>query len=67
MLADTMLSDPVDPALFIAHPRRLREADPARPLLGEAYRRTAPGDDARTQVEVSLSAVRPDGARLRTA
>jgi hypothetical protein len=62
-----MMSDPVHPALFIAHHNGLREADLARLLLGEAYRRKAPGFDLRAQGKVSPSAGRRDGARLRTA
>jgi hypothetical protein len=62
-----MISDPVHPTLFIAHHNGLREADLARLLLGEAYRRKAPASDLRAQSTVAPSAGRRDAVRLRTA
>ena len=58
-----MMSDPVHPSFY----NGLREADLARVLLGESYRRKADGLLPRAQGKVSPFPGGCDGARLSTA
>ncbi len=62
-----MMSDPVHPSFYIAHHNGLREADLARMLLGEAYRRKADRLLPRAQGKISPPTGRRDGARLSAA